>query len=221
MEELMKKLMILMLCLSITGLYSCASKTGKGAGIGAGAGAALGAGIGAIIGGKQGAIIGAGAGAMTGAVTGGMIGANMDKQEAELKKIEAAKVERVAENKINVKFDSGILFDSGSANLKTDASTSLKNFAEVLKQYPDNMLTIEGHTDSTGSKTINQRLSDQRSLSVKNHLQVHGVDNTRMVTRGYADSKPVASNTTAAGRTQNRRVEIVIVQEAAPTAATQ
>ncbi|MCB1197773.1 MAG: OmpA family protein [Deltaproteobacteria bacterium] len=209
----MKKISVLVLCMSMMGLSSCASKAGKGAGIGAGAGAAVGAGIGAIVGGKQGAIIGAGAGAMTGAVTGGMIGAKMDKQEEELKKIEAAEVERVAENKINVKFDSGILFDTGSANLKSDATTALTNFADVLKQYPENQLTIEGHTDSTGSKTLNQQLSEQRAASVKSLLQGKGVDSTRMVTMGYADSKPVASNAEAQGRAKNRRVEIIIVQE--------
>ncbi|MCB0272016.1 MAG: OmpA family protein [Bdellovibrionales bacterium] len=209
----MKKLMVLVLCISLTGLYSCASKSGKGAAIGAGAGAAVGAGVGALIGGKKGAIIGGAGGAVAGGMTGAAIGARMDKQEAELKQIEAAEVERVADNQINVKFDSGILFDTGSSNLKNDATTSLNNFAGVLKQYPENKLTIEGHTDSTGTMAINQRLSEQRALSVKNHLHFQGVDNTRMTTHGYADSKPVANNATAEGRAQNRRVEIIIVQE--------
>lgn len=211
---------MLCLCVSLTGLYSCSSKKGKGAAIGAGAGAALGAGIGAIVGGKKGAAIGAAAGGMTGAVTGAAVGANMDKQEEELKKIEEAEVERVAENKINVKFDSGILFDTGSSNLKVDAQSALTNFAGILKSYPDNILTIEGHTDSTGTLTLNQRLSEQRALSVKNHLHFKGVDNTRMTTQGYADAKPVANNATAEGRAKNRRVEIIIVQEVAQEEAT-
>jgi len=216
----MKKILILSVCLSMTGFYGCASKKGTGAGIGAGAGAAIGAGIGAIVGGKKGAVIGAGAGAAAGSVTGAVIGKRMDEQQAELDKIEAAKVERVADNAINVKFDSGILFDVGSANLKAEAQAALGNFAQVLTQYPDNSLTIEGHTDSTGKLSTNQRLSEKRASSVKSYLMNQGVAPSQMITQGYADAKPVASNDTAEGKLQNRRVEVIIVQEV-PVEATE
>lgn len=210
----MKKLVTVALCLSMGALFSCAKKAGTGALIGTGAGAGVGAGVGAIVGGKKGAIIGGATGAMVGGTTGVIIGAKMDRQEEELKKqVENAEIERISENQINVKFDSGILFDTGSSNLKNDAMSALNGFAGVLKQYPENRITIEGHTDSTGTLAINQRLSEQRASSVRNQLQLQGVDNTRMTTMGYADSKPVADNTTADGRSKNRRVEIIIIQD--------
>ena len=109
-----KKLISLLLTVTCLGLFSCASKAGKGAWIGGAAGAGVGAGIGALIGGKEGAAIGAGAGAVAGGMTGAAIGARMDNQQKELEKVKGAKVERAANNQINVKFDSGILFDTGS-----------------------------------------------------------------------------------------------------------
>ena len=140
------------------GISSCASKAGSGALIGGGAGAGIGAGIGALIGGKEGALIGAGAGAVAGSMTGAVIGARMDNQQKELeKKVKGAKIERTAQNQINVKFDSGILFDTGSSNLKTEAKTALNDFSKVLNEYPETKLTIEGHTDNTGTKVLNKK----------------------------------------------------------------
>jgi len=213
-----KKIISLTLVLSCMGLFSCSSKAGKGALIGGGAGAGIGAGVGALIGGKEGALIGGSVGAVAGGMTGAAIGARMDNQQKELEKVKGAKVERTANNQINVKFDSGILFDLGSSNLKTDAKTALDNFSKVLNQYPETKLTIEGHTDNTGTKALNKQLSEQRAMSVRNQLSFNGVDGARMATYGFADDQPVASNTTAEGRAQNRRVEIKILHpEAAPT----
>lgn len=215
-----KKIIGLMLVISSIGIFSCASKSGSGALIGGGAGAGVGAGIGALIGGKDGAIIGGAVGAVGGGITGAAIGARMDNQQKELeKKVKGAKIERTAQNQINVKFDSGILFDTGSSNLKTEAKTALNDFAKVLAQYPDNTLTIEGHTDNTGAKAFNKSLSEQRAMSVRNTLTSDGVNGTRMSTFGFADDQPVASNATADGRAQNRRVEIKIVQVEQPAAA--
>lgn len=211
----MKKSWIALVLVSSTGLFSCASKTGTGALIGTGAGAGVGAGVGALIGGGKGAAIGAGVGAVAGGITGAAIGAKMDRQQKELEeKMKSAKIERAADNQINVRFDAGILFDTGSSQLKPDAQAELQKFAEVLNQYPENQLTIEGHTDSTGSKSLNQTLSEKRAGSVKNQLQSARVDGARMATFGYADTRPIASNDTVEGRAQNRRVEIKIVQPA-------
>lgn len=220
-----KKIISLVLAISCFGLFSCASKAGKGAWIGGAGGAGVGAGIGAIIGGKEGAAIGAGVGAVAGGMTGAAIGARMDNQQKELEKnVKGAKIERTAGNQINVKFDSGILFDVGSSNLKTDAKTALDNFAKVLNEYPETKLTVEGHTDNTGTKTLNKSLSEQRAMSVRNQLSFDGVKGDRMATYGYADDQPVASNATPDGRAQNRRVEIKIVhtgeQPAEATTAT-
>jgi outer membrane protein OmpA-like peptidoglycan-associated protein len=206
-----KKIISLALIISCLGLFSCASKAGKGAAIGAGGGAAMGAGIGALIGGKEGAMIGGMTGAVAGGMTGAAIGARMDNQQKELEKVKGAKVERTSKNQINVKFDSGILFDTGNSNLKTDAKTALDSFAQVLTKYPETKLTIEGHTDNTGTKILNKQLSEQRAISVRNQLVFDSVDGNRMSTYGFADDQPVASNATPEGRAQNRRVEIKIV----------
>lgn len=207
-----KKIISLVVVISFLVLGGCASKAGTGAAVGAGAGAGLGAGIGAIFGGKEGALIGGAVGAVAGGATGAAIGARMDNQQKELEKVKGAKVERTAQNQINVKFDSGILFDTGGSTLKTEAKTALDEFSKVLNQYPETKVTIEGHTDNTGSKQLNQKLSEQRAVSVQSQLGFAGVAGPRMSTYGFADDKPVASNATPEGRAQNRRVEIKIVQ---------
>ncbi|MEZ4705030.1 MAG: OmpA family protein [Bdellovibrionota bacterium] len=191
-------------------LGACATKSGTGALVGGGAGAGVGAGIGAAIGGKKGALIGGAVGGVTGAAAGGAIGAKMDRQQKALEEsMKNAEIERVG-NQINVKFDSGILFSTGSASLKPDAQTTLEKFASILNEYNDTTVSIEGHTDSTGAKATNIALSANRANSVKSYLTQQGVNSTRMTTVGYADDQPVATNTTAEGRAQNRRVEVKI-----------
>ncbi len=191
------------------GTASCATKTGKGAAIGAGGGALLGAGIGAIAGGGKGALIGAAAGATVGAASGALIGNYMDKQEAELKKVKGAKVERDGD-KLVVKFNSAILFDTGKAILKPKSKDDLAEFGKVLKEYRDTDLVIEGHTDNTGKKATNQKLSMARANSVVDFLATQGVERSRMVGKGHADDMPVGDNKTDDGRQQNRRVQVQI-----------
>ena len=188
---------------------SCATKTGTGAAAGAGGGALLGAGLGALIGGKQGALVGAGVGAAAGAGSGALIGRYMDKQEAALKDVKGAKVEREG-NQLVVKFNSAILFDTGKSVLKPASQTDLSEFAKVLTEYKDTDLVIEGHTDNTGKKDFNKKLSIARADSVIAFLGSQGVQRSRMTGRGYADEQPVADNSTEAGRSQNRRVQIQI-----------
>lgn len=193
----------------------CSTKSGKGAAIGAGSGAAVGAGIGALIGGKKGAMIGGASGAIVGGATGAAIGGYMDRQEAEMKKeVSNANIERVG-NDLIVRFPSGILFDTGQAALKTASATDLSDFAGVLKDYPKTNIIIEGHTDSTGSRSLNERLSNSRAQSVQTFLAGQGVMTNRMSMVGYADARPVASNETVDGRAQNRRVEVKIVPDVA------
>lgn len=187
----------------------CATKTGKGALIGGGGGAALGAGIGALAGGGKGAVVGGAVGAATGATAGALIGRYMDKQEAELKKVKGANIDRQGD-KLVVRFNSAILFDTNKALLKPQSKTDLTEFAAVLKQYPETDLAIEGHTDNSGKKARNQKLSVERSEAVIAFLAEQGVARERMVGRGYADDKPVAENTTDEGRQKNRRVEVQI-----------
>lgn len=195
---------------------SCgASNTAKGTGIGAGTGAAIGAGIGAIAGGGKGAAWGAGIGAAVGGTAGAVIGKKMDKQAAELEQIEGAQVEKVNEGQaIRVTFESGILYATNSSTLNASAKHSLDKFAASLQNNPDTDVKIFGHTDSTGNDAINNPLSERRAESVYNYLLSKGVNGARMVSKGFGSSQPVADNSTAAGRAQNRRVEVYILPNA-------
>jgi outer membrane protein OmpA-like peptidoglycan-associated protein len=188
---------------------ACATNTGKGALIGGGGGAALGAGIGALAGGGKGALIGGAVGAGVGAGAGALIGNYMDKQEAELKKVKGANIERQGD-KLVVRFNAAILFDTNKATLKPQSKKDLAEFAQVLKTYPETDLAIEGHTDNTGKKPRNQKLSVARAESVMAYLAEQGVAKPRMSGHGYAEERPVGDNTTPEGRQQNRRVEVQI-----------
>lgn len=191
------------------------SKTGKGTLIGTGAGAALGAGVGYLLGGTKGMAIGAAAGGGVGAGAGALIGKKMDKQAAELAKIQGAQVESVTDanglQAIKVTFESGILFPTGSSTLSAASKASLDKFAASLKETAETDVTIYGHTDNTGSLATNQKLSLKRAEAVSNYLTSKGVDSARMLSvKGLDLQQPVASNDTEAGRAQNRRVEIYI-----------
>ena len=188
---------------------ACATKTGTGALVGGGSGAVLGAGVGALMGGGKGAAVGAGVGAAVGAGTGALIGNYMDRQEKALKEVKSAKVERQGD-KLVVKFASAILFDTNKAELKSASRNDLAEFAKVLKEYKDTDLIVEGHTDNTGKKAHNQKLSVARAESVISFLENEGVARSRLTGRGFADDMPVAPNSTADGRQQNRRVQIQI-----------
>ena len=184
------------------------NKTTKGGIIGAGSGAV----IGGIIGNKMGntaagAIIGAAVGGATGAV----IGRRMDKQAEELEKsMENANVERVGEA-IRVNFDSGILFATNSAELSAAAKKDIAKLAQTLKEYEGTNVIIEGHTDNTGGYDLNKRLSERRAESVLSYAKSLGVDGSRLQAKGYSYDQPIADNSTVEGRSQNRRVEIIIV----------
>ncbi len=105
-----------------------------------------------------------------------------------------------------------ILFDTAKASIKAQSASTLADITAILKKYPQAKFTIEGHTDSSGSAKYNERLSDDRALSVKDYLVKNGIDEFRLSSKGYGEAKPVASNSTKAGRTQNRRVEINLVK---------
>jgi OmpA-OmpF porin, OOP family len=104
----------------------------------------------------------------------------------------------------------GIYFDTGSDRIRPESTPTLKEIGAMLKEHPDLKLTIEGHTDNIGSAQSNQALSDQRAAAVRQHLvESYQVDGTRLSAKGYGASRPAAANDTAAGRQQNRRVELV------------
>ena len=103
----------------------------------------------------------------------------------------------------------GIYFDTGSDRIRGESSATLKEIGTMLTEHPDLRLTIEGHTDNVGAAAANQALSEQRAAAVKAHLVAAGIEAARLQSRGMGLSKPAAPNTTAEGRQQNRRVELV------------
>lgn len=215
----MKKFLSVSLSLALLfGTTSCsvqnATNTQKGAVIGSAGGAAVGVGIGALIGGGKGALIGGVLGTAAGTTAGILIGKKMDKQKAELEKIEGAQVETVTDTNnlqaIKITFDSGILFGFNKSDLSANAKQSLSEFAQSLKNNPSTDVTIYGYTDNVGSLEANKKVSNQRALTVQQYLMESGVPTNRMTAQGLAWENPVASNDTEAGRAQNRRVEIYI-----------
>ena len=194
------------------------SNQGKGALIGAGGGAGLGAIVGAIAGNTA---IGAVIGGAVGAGAGALIGKKMDKAKKEAEAVQNAQVEAVTDanglEAVKVTFDSGILFATGKAELSTTAKTSLFQFANVLKNNADCDVAVQGYTDNAGwknstaaqSQQKNLELSQQRAQSVTNYLLSQGVSPAQIrSTQGFGESNPVADNSTAAGKAQNRRVEV-------------
>jgi outer membrane protein OmpA-like peptidoglycan-associated protein len=209
----MKKFSILVLALSLLSLNSCKSwnKTKKGAAIGAGTGAVAGAAIGKAA--NNNTILGAIIGAAVGGAAGGAIGHYMDKQAEEIQKdVEGAKVERVGEG-IKITFDTGILYDINSAELKPEASENVAKLARVLNKYPDTEILIEGHTDNTGDDKYNQDLSVKRAESVSGYLKKQAIKGARITTVGYGEKQPIETNETVEGRSKNRRVDIAIMAD--------
>lgn len=184
-----------------------ASNTAKGGAVGATAGGAIGAAVGSA---SDNTAVGAIIGAAIGGTAGALIGRRMDKQAEELQEdLDNAEVERVGEG-IKITFDSGLLFDVDSYDLRAATKTNLSEMAATLQKYENTDILIEGHTDSSGSDTYNQTLSEQRANAVTEYLSAQGVVAKRFTTVGYGETQPIASNETSAGRQQNRRVEIAI-----------
>ena len=184
------------------------TKTQKGAVIGSVAGG----GIGAMIGKKAGnTAVGAVIGGAIGGVAGAYIGKRMDRQAEEIRRtVPGAEVIDAGEGLI-VKFDSGILFDVDKAELKDNAKTNIENLATSMKNNPETNIMVIGHTDADGSDSHNYGLSERRAGSVKSYAMNQGVSGSRLTTVGKGETEPIADNSSASGKSQNRRVEIVIV----------
>ncbi len=200
-----KKTLALTLPLCLT--MGCAS-AGKNTAVGAGIGAAAGAAIGAVVG-HQSGNRGAGAliGAAVGAGLGGVVGNRLDRQKKELEQI--AETKRTEQGLVS-KLKSDILFDSGKADLKSAAKDNLSKMATIMKKYPENVLTVKGYTDTTGTAARNQALSQERAAAVKSQLVAGGIPADTISVVGRGPEEPIADNKSADGRAQNRRVEIEI-----------
>jgi len=186
------------------------SKAGMGAGIGAVTGALIGiATSDSAKERKERALKGAG----IGAVAGGGVGYYMDVQEAKLReKMEGAgvSVTRDGDN-IILNMPGNLTFDTDSTTVKPSFRPVLDAVSEVLKEYKSTMIQVAGHTDSTGGDKYNLMLSQQRAQSVANILSGFGVEQVRLDTVGFGETQPIASNSTASGREQNRRVELTLL----------
>lgn len=179
--------------------------------IGGAGGLLAGALLGGLIGGKTGRIVGAGIGGVAGAA----VGYTMDKQIKELKEQTAGSGVDVTETDngaaILVNLPDGVTFDVASYSLKPSFRTTLDQVADSLIKYPNSLIDVYGHTDSTGSDAYNQTLSENRARTVAGYLQSRGVPAARIRSQGFGETMPVADNTSEAGRMKNRRVEIKIV----------
>ncbi|WP_455426459.1 OmpA family lipoprotein [Dryocola sp. LX212] len=181
-------------------------------GIGAGIGSLVGAGVGALSSSKKDRGKGALIGAAAGAALGGGVGYYMDVQEAKLRqKLQGTGVS-VTRNGDNIVLNmpNNVTFDSSSATLKPAGANTLTGVAMVLKEYPKTAVNVVGYTDSSGSNELNMRLSQQRADGVGSALITQGVEASRVRTTGAGPSNPIASNSTAEGKAQNRRVEITL-----------
>jgi len=209
---------------SALALAGCAdmSETQKGTATGAGIGAATGAVIGAATAGGN-----TGRSAATGAVIGTAVGALggyiwSTKQEESRKKMEQAAqgtgiaVARTPDNqlKVNIPADAG--FDTNRTDIKPTLRTVLEKAAVTLNENPVTMISVIGHTDSTGSDAVNNPLSVARAQSTRDYLVTHGVSSTRISVAGRGEHEPIASNDTESGRAANRRVEMYIAEAAPP-----
>ncbi|WP_191858512.1 OmpA family protein [Hanstruepera ponticola] len=105
-----------------------------------------------------------------------------------------------------------ILFDTGKSTIKSQSEEVLQNIIDILKEYPNARFSIDGHTDSVGSESLNQKLSQERASSVMNYLITNGIASSRLEHAGYGESRPIDSNKTRAGRANNRRVEINLIK---------
>ena len=204
------------LCLGI--IMAGCNNTQKGALIGTGGGALLGAIVGKIAGNTA---VGAAVGGAVGAGAGALIGKKMDKAKAEAEAVKNAQVESVTDanglQAVKVTFDSGILFTTGSSTLAASAKNSLQQFSQVLKNNAACDVAIQGYTDNAGWKNStpaqsvekNKALSLDRAVSVSTYLKNLGVPSSQIMSvDGFGEENPVADNSTAAGKAQNRRVEI-------------
>lgn len=222
----MKKALLLPLAMAvaISGCSSSGDKKDELAGDNTDDKAVMGALAGAVIGGvianntgKQSGTKTA-LGVLAGAAAGGAIGKVMDDKEKKLRKIakknkaKAMEVERLEGDLLKVSVSSEASFDVGKSDLKAAFKPTLEEVAGVLKDDPNTEIEVVGHTDSQGSESYNQKLSEQRAESTTDYLVAQGVASSQITSKGRGESEPRADNNTADGRAQNRRVEIYLKQ---------
>jgi outer membrane protein OmpA-like peptidoglycan-associated protein len=186
------------------------SKTTKGAAVGAGVGVA----VGLITGDssserkKRALLLGA-----AGGLAGGAVGNYMDRQEAKLRAQLQGTGVSVTRNGDNIilNMPGNVTFQTNSSDINAGFYQVLNSVAIVLKEFDKTVVEVAGHADSVGADDANMALSQRRASSVSSYLGAQGIDSQRLITIGYGESRPIASNDTPEGRQQNRRVEITLL----------
>ncbi|MBC7457471.1 MAG: OmpA family protein [Bdellovibrionaceae bacterium] len=204
----MKKTLLLIIVTASAFVGCQTAKENPNASKGAGIGAAAGALAGAIIGHQSGQRDkGAALGAILGAGVGGLAGSRLDKQQKELEKI--AETKRTEQGLVT-QLKSDILFDTGKSALKPQATTNIKELATIMKKYPENIITVKGYTDNTGTDKVNKPLSEGRAKAVQAQLIEAGIPTSTVTAVGMGSNNPVDPGSTTAAKAKNRRVEIEI-----------
>ena len=186
-------------------------RTATGAGVGALAGAVIGSATGGNAG--TGAVLGAGVGALGTYIW----SQNMERQKREMEQATRGTgiaVSQTADNQLMLNIPSDISFAVGRSDIQPNFAPVLDQFAMGLRNNPYSDVRIVGHTDSTGSDSVNNPLSVDRAASTRNYLVNRGVDGRRIAIDGMGERYPIASNDTAEGRARNRRVEIFVGERA-------
>jgi len=183
---------------------------------------------GTLIGAAGGAVIGAIAynrnrtkgalvGAVGGALAGGVVGRYMDDQKRDLEKnlsqeikLGVARVDKLPNDVVRVTMTNQTAFETNSTDIKPGFHSTMDKLADVVVRYNKTALTVVGHTDDVGTNAYNQKLSEQRALSVARYLESKRVDSMRLAISGKGETQPAASNSTETGRQANRRVEIYL-----------
>lgn len=218
----MKQFMVfpLIATLALAGCATTPQNGTEGGSTGTATGAILGGIIGGILANNTGERSGTrtAVGVIGGAVVGGAIGNAMDKKEEKIRQISAERdvkameVERLGEDLLRVSVSSEASFAFDRADIRPEFKPTLDKVAAVLRDDPNVRISVIGFTDSIGSEEYNQRLSERRAKATADYLISRGVSSSQVISRGLGESEPRASNTTEAGRAQNRRVEIYLQQ---------
>lgn len=180
-------------------------------------GVAIGAVAGGVIGNQSSSKNGKYVGAAVGALTGAAVGNYMDKQQKKLEERLARErqdnkvaITRIDEETLRLDVRSEASFDINSASIQANFQDSLDTMAEIIGEYDQTAVHVIGHTDSTGTHSYNQQLSEKRATAVSRYLNRSGVDKERMRFSGMGETKPIDDNSTSSGRSKNRRVEIYL-----------
>lgn len=208
----MKKIISVLAILSLLGGCAMTAEQ-RGSAIGGGSGAVIGGVLGSAIGGATGSdnrTRDAAVGVVVGSVLGAIIGKRLTQQQEELKQVPGVDNVNYDEQQQTIEATLRILFDYDKAQVKAIEAVKLDELANVFAKYPENIITLEGHTDSDGSDAYNQKLSEQRAAAIERYLRHKNLNIARLTSVGYGESRPIASNATASGKAQNRRVEIKI-----------